>query len=75
MTDTIADMTRDARLWLLGQLLETEETAQEAGPDDVPEWEVLSDGRIVGADPRYYTVILDRSGDPTGCPPPLSVLM
>lgn len=65
MTDTAADTARAAYLWLKGQFLEIEETAREAGLDDVFEWE-LREGRIIGADPRYRaSVIVDRSVDPT----------
>lgn len=65
MPDTTADPSREAALWLLGEFLETEEIAREAGLDDVPDWEVSDDGRIMGADPRYHMVIVDRGGDPT----------
>jgi hypothetical protein len=50
--------------WLLAQYDEIETAAREAGEDDAPSWE-LRDGRIMGADPRYHSVIIDHSAEPT----------
>lgn len=66
MTNTTADEAQRARDWLLTQYAEIEDAAREAAADDVAEWE-LRDGRIMGADPRYYSVIADRSVEPTFC--------
>lgn len=50
--------------WLQAQYDHLEHTAREAGADDVPTWE-LRNGQIIGADPRYHSVIIDSSTEPT----------
>ncbi len=52
--------------WLQAQYDEIETTAREAGADDVPAW-TMHDDLIIGADPRYHSVIIDRSATPTWC--------
>ena len=56
----------DVLTWLLAQYAETEEAAREAAADDVPDWE-QRDGRVMGTDPRYDSLIIDRSIEPTPC--------
>jgi len=53
-------------VWLQAQYDQIEAAAREAGADDVPRWR-LHDGRIIGADHRYDSVIVDRSPEPTSC--------
>lgn len=63
--DTVTeDLAREALAWLLAQYEDIEHTAREAGRDDVPEW-AMHNGRVIGADPRYHSMIVDRSVEPT----------
>ncbi len=53
-------------VWLRAHYDQIETAAGEAGADDVPTWRI-HDGRIIGADPRFDSVIIDRSPEPTTC--------
>lgn len=50
--------------WILKQYDETERTAQEAAADDVARWE-LENRQVVGDDPRYDSMIVERSDSPS----------
>ena len=60
--DPPLSMVRD---WLLAQYEEIEEAAREAAADDVPEWTLRGDGCVVGADPRYRSMIVEQAVEPT----------
>jgi uncharacterized protein DUF6221 len=63
---TLVGPHQDMLTWLLAQYAETEEAATEAALDDVPGWEVRN-GNVMGADPRYHSMIIEESVEPTPC--------
>jgi len=62
----VVEPAHDVLAWLLAQYAETEEAAREAALDDVPGWEER-DGRVLGTDPRFDSLIIGRSIEPTPC--------
>lgn len=57
---------QDVLTWLLAQYAETEEAASEAALDDVPGWREHQ-GRVIGTDPRFDSLIIGDSAEPTPC--------
>jgi hypothetical protein len=63
----LAGPHQDMLTWLLAEYAETEEAATEAALDDVPGWEIRSGGTVMGTDPRYHSMIIEQSVEPTPC--------